>query len=102
MIKNPVGPILGMGEQIEDVIAAIRADNPEQEIEVIDRGSYVRVQGDGRVRVTQDTLRTYLGADYEIRSFQTMMSSFAGRVITTSDEIVWEKIKRDAPEGELV
>jgi hypothetical protein len=31
-----------------------------------------------------------------------MMSSFAGRVITTSEEIVWEKIKRDAPEGELV
>jgi len=30
------------------------------------------------------------------------MSSFAGRVITTSEEIVWEKIKRDAPEGELV
>ena len=76
--------------------------SPDQEINVIDRGSYVRVQGEGRVKVTQDTLRAYLGADYEIRSFQTMMSSFAGRVITTSDEIVWEKIKRDAPEGELV
>ena len=36
------------------------------------------------------------------KSFGTMMSSFAGRVITTSEEIVWEKIKRDAPEGELV
>jgi len=101
-MKNPVGPVLRMGDQIEDVIAAIRDDNPNQEIEVIDRGSYVRVQGDGRVRVTQETLREYLGADYEIRSFGTMMSSFVGRVITTSEEIVWEKIKRDAPEGELV
>jgi toluene monooxygenase system protein D len=91
-----------MGDQIEDVIQAIRDDNPEQEIEIIDRGSYVRVQGDARVRVTQDTLRHYLGADYQIRSFATMMSSFAGRVVTSSDEIVWEKIKRDAPEGELV
>jgi toluene monooxygenase system protein D len=91
-----------MGDQIDDVIQAIRDDNPEQEIEVIDRGSYVRVQGDARVRVTQDTLRHYLGADYEIRSFGTMMSSFAGRVVTSSDEMVWEKIKRDAPEGELV
>jgi toluene monooxygenase system protein D len=101
-MKNPVGPVLRMGDQIEDVIAAIRDDNPEQEIEVIDRGSYVRVQGDGRVRVTQETLRTYLGDDYEIRSFGTMMSSFVGRVINSSEEIVWEKIKRDTPEGELV
>jgi toluene monooxygenase system protein D len=101
-MKNPVGPILRMGDQIEDVIAAIRDDNPAQDIEVIDRGSYIRVQGDGRVRVSQETLREYLGADYEIRSFGTMMSSFMGRVITTSEEIVWEKIKRDAPEGELV
>ena len=101
-MKNPVGPILRMGDQIEDVIQAIRDDNPGQEIEVIDRGSYVRVQGDARVRVTQDTLRHYLGADYEIRSFGTMMSSFAGRVVTSSEEIVWEKIKRDTPEGELV
>ncbi|GAA3113128.1 toluene monooxygenase system protein D [Kribbella aluminosa] len=101
-MKNPVGPILRMGDQIEDVIQAIRDDNPGQEIEVIDRGSYVRVQGDACVRVTQDTLRHYLGADYEIRSFGTMMSSFAGRVVTSSEEIVWEKIKRDTPEGELV
>ena len=101
-MRNPVGPILRMGDQIEDLIQAIRDDNPEQEIEVIDRGSYVRVQGDKRVRVTEETLRHYLGADYEIRSFGTMMSSFVGRVINTSDEIVWETIKRDAPEGELV
>ena len=101
-MKNPVGPVLRMGDQIEDVIRAIRDDNPEQEIEVIDRGSYVRVQGDRRVRVTQETLREYLGADYEIRSFGTMMSSFVGRVINSSEEIVWEKIKRDTPEGELV
>lgn len=101
-MKNPVGPVLRMGDQIDDVVQAIRDDNPGQEIDVIDRGSYVRVQGEGRVRLTQDTLRHYLGADYEIRSFGTMMSSFAGRVVTSSEEIVWEKIKRDAVEGELV
>lgn len=101
-MKNPVGPVLRMGDQIDDVILAIRDDNPGREIKVIDRGSYVRVQGDGRVRVTQETLRYYLGADYEIRSFGTMMSSFAGRVITTSEDIVWEKIKRDGRDGDLV
>ncbi|MFD7159530.1 MmoB/DmpM family protein [Kribbella sp. NPDC059898] len=91
-MKNPVGPVLRMGDQIDDVVAAIRADNPGQDIEVIDRGSYVRVQGEERVRVTEQTLREHLGHDYELRSFGTMMSSFAGRVVNSSDEIVWEKI----------
>jgi toluene monooxygenase system protein D len=101
-MRNPVGPILRMGDQVEDVIAAIRYDNPDIAIEVIDRGSYVRVQGEARVRVTEATLQEFLGHDYEIRSFGTMMSSFNGRVITTSEDITWEKIKRDAPEGDLV
>ncbi|RZI53938.1 MAG: monooxygenase [Pseudonocardia sp.] len=100
-MNSVVGPILRMGDQIEEVIAAIRDDNPDQDIEIVDRGSYVRIQGHDRIRLTQDTLREYLGADYEIRSFGTMMSSFVGRVVNNSDEIVWENIKRTAPEGVL-
>ncbi|MGK3204269.1 MmoB/DmpM family protein [Amycolatopsis sp. MEPSY49] len=103
-MKNPVGPILRMGDEVEQVIAAIEDDNPATEIEVIDRGSYVRVQGEDRVVLTQDTLREYLGHDFEIRSLGAMMSSFAGRVITTSDSIVWERIsaRREATAGEGV
>ncbi|MBB5916619.1 toluene monooxygenase system protein D [Nocardia transvalensis] len=96
-----VGPILRMGDHVEEVIAAIRDDNPTQDIAVVDRGSYIRVQGHDRIRLTENTLRAYLGADYEIRSFGTMMSSFVGRVITNSDEIVWESIKRPTSEGAL-
>ena len=93
-----VGPILRMGDQVEDVVAAIRDDNPDQDITVVDRGSYVRVQGWDRIRLTRETLRAYLGADYEIRSFGIIMASFVGRVTTTSDEIVWENINRaDSP-----
>ncbi|WP_329060728.1 MmoB/DmpM family protein [Amycolatopsis sp. NBC_01480] len=103
-MKNPVGPILRMGDEVEQVIAAIEDDNPDQEIEVIDRGAYVRVQGEDRVVLTEETLRRYLGGEFEIRSLETMMSSFAGRVITTSGSIVWEKIsaRRAASAGEGV
>ena len=41
-MKNPVGPVLRMGDQIEDIVAAIRDDNPNQEIAVIDRGVIAR------------------------------------------------------------
>ena len=91
-MKNPVGPVLRMGDEVEQVIAAIEDDNPGTDIEVIDRGAYVRVQGEDQIKVTQQTLRRYLGADYEIRSFGGIMSAFSGRAVTTSDSITWEAI----------
>ncbi len=94
-MHNPVGPIFRMGDDtVELIIAAIRDDNPDKEIEVIDRGSYVRVQGEERIRVTQDTLRRYLGGDYAISLIGNVMPSFKGRVVTSSDEFVWESIKQ--------
>ena len=91
-MKNPVGPVLRMGDEVEQIIAAIEEDNPGTEIEVIDRGAYVRVQGEDQITVTQETLRRYLGADYEIRSFEGIMSAFSGTVVTTSDSITWQSV----------
>jgi toluene monooxygenase system protein D len=91
-MKNPVGPVLRMGDEVEQVVAAIEDDNPDTDIEVIDRGAYVRVQGEDRITVTQQTLRRYLGGDFEIRSFGNMMSAFSGRAITTSDAITWQSV----------
>lgn len=95
-MKNPVGPILRMGDTVELVIAAIRDDNPDKEIEIIDRGSYVRVQGEDRLRVTQETLRGYLGGDFSIANLGNMMPSFQGRVVSGSEEFVWESIRPPA------
>jgi toluene monooxygenase system protein D len=89
-MKNPVGPILRMGDEVEQVIAAIEDDNPGSDIEVVDRGAYVRVQGEDRITVTEQTLRRYLGADFAIASFGEMMTAFSGRAITSSDAITWE------------
>lgn len=90
-MKNPVGPVLRMGEEVEQIVAAIEDDNPDTEIEVIDRGAYVRIQGEGRLVLTEATLQSYLGSDYHIRSLENLMSSFAGRAITASDSITWER-----------
>jgi toluene monooxygenase system protein D len=98
-MKNPVGPVLRMGDEVEQIIAAIEDDNPGTDIEVIDRGAYVRVQGEDQITVTQETLRHYLGADYEIRSFEGIMSAFSGKVITTSDAITWQSIAREKARG---
>src|SRR6202020_1640221 len=90
VMKNPVGPILRMGDEVEQVIAAIEDDNPGADIEVVDRGAYVRIQGEDRITVTEQTLRRYLGAEIGRASFGEMMTAFSGRAITSSDAITWE------------
>jgi toluene monooxygenase system protein D len=97
-VKNPVGPVLRVGEDVEQIVAAIEDDNPDTEIEVIDRGSYLRVQGEDRVVLTEATLQSYLGADYRIRSLENLLASFSGRAITASDSITW--VRKGAPVAE--
>ena len=88
-MENPVGPILRMCDEVEQVVAAIEEDNPDTDIETIDRGAYLRVQAPDRLVVTEATLKRHLGADFEIRSLEAMLSSFAGRIRTSSDAVEW-------------
>lgn len=90
-MTSTVGPVLRMGEEVDHVLAAILDDNPGKSITVVDRGAYVRIEAQDRLTLTQVTLRRHLGESYEIRSLGSIMSSFRGRVVTTSDSITWEK-----------
>jgi toluene monooxygenase system protein D len=89
-MENAVGPVLRMCDEVELVVNAIEDDNPDTDIEVIDRGAYVRVQATNRLRVTEASLQRHLGPQFEIRSLGSIMSSFAGRISTGSDEVTWE------------
>ena len=88
-MDNPVGPILRMGDDVELVIDAIREDNPNSYVEVIDRGAYVRVQADNYLKVTEATLQRHLGPAFKIHSLEQMLTAFAGRIKTASDQIEW-------------
>jgi toluene monooxygenase system protein D len=92
-MENAVGPVLSMSDEIESVVAAIHDDNPGTPIEVVDRGSYVRVQSPGYMRVTRDSLERRLGRDFEMRELELMLTAFAGRIRTSSDDIVWELLR---------
>jgi|HubBroStandDraft_5_1064220.scaffolds.fasta_scaffold528367_2 toluene monooxygenase system protein D len=88
-MRDAVGPVLRMGEDVDLVVQAIREDNPGREIDVVDHGSYVRVQAQGFLRITLATLRRNLGASFQMRQLESMLSAFAGRITTRSDEIIW-------------
>jgi toluene monooxygenase system protein D len=88
-MKNAVGPVLRMSAGVEAIIAAIEEDNPGIEIEVIDRGAYVRIQAQQRMKVTRASIERHIGQPFEMRQFEPMMPAFAGRIETTSDAILW-------------
>jgi toluene monooxygenase system protein D len=88
-MDNPVGPVLRMGDDVDLVIDAIREDNPDSDVEVIDRGAYVRVQADNYLKVTEATLQRHLGPTFKIHSLEQMLTAFAGRIKTASDQIEW-------------
>jgi toluene monooxygenase system protein D len=94
-VKNAVGPVLRMSDDIEAIIAAIEEDNPGTQIEVIDRGAYVRIQAEQRLRVTRASIEKHIGRPFEMRQLEPMMS--AGRIDTTSDAILWSFKREEEP-----
>jgi toluene monooxygenase system protein D len=88
-MKNPVGPVLRMSDDVDAIVAAIVEDNPGQEIDVIDRGAYTRVSGEGELRLTRESIERNLGRPFEMRQLEGLMSAFAGRIDMTSQEVRW-------------
>ena len=93
-MSDLVGPVLRMSDDIDGIVAAIREDNPQSEVQVIDRCAYVRINTPRYMRVTRESIVRHLGRDFEMRQLETMMSAFAGRIDTRTDQITWE-YKRD-------
>jgi toluene monooxygenase system protein D len=86
-----------MSDDIDAIIGAIEEDNPGTEIEVIDRGAYVRIQAEQRMKVTRASIERHIGRTFEMRQLEPMMSAFAGRIETTSDAILWSYKQQEEP-----
>jgi toluene monooxygenase system protein D len=88
-MEDAVGPVLRMCDEGELVLRAIQDDNPSHSVQVLDHGAYVRVQRSGYLKLTRASLERHLGAGFQMSQLESMMSAFAGRIRTSTDEIVW-------------
>lgn len=84
-----VGPVIRAGEVADAVALAIEDDNPGRAVRVTDRGDYVRIEVDGRCRLTRRSLEHHLGREFALPELEIEMPSFAGRLSTRTDEYVW-------------
>jgi hypothetical protein len=91
-----VGPVLQPGELSRAVVAALRELNPE--LEVVDRGGYLRVLAPGPCRLSAASVARHAGARFRLPSdLESIMSSFKGRLHITADEARWELAPRAEP-----
>ena len=88
-MEDAVGPVFRMCDEVELVVRAIQDDNPAESVQIVDCGAYVRVQRSGFLRLTRVSLERHLGAGFEMSQLESIMSAFAGRIRTSSEEIVW-------------
>jgi len=83
-----VGPVLSAGPQAEAVVVAICSLNAD--VEVSDRGAYLRVLAPRLCRVTVEAIERCGGFRFELpRDLERIMSSFQGRFRVDAARAVW-------------
>jgi toluene monooxygenase system ferredoxin subunit len=83
-----VGPVLNVGPQAEAVVVAIFSLNAD--VQVIDRGAYLRVLAPRLCRVTAEAIQRCGGMHFELPGdLERIMSSFQGRFRVDASQAVW-------------
>ena len=83
-----VGPVLRGGAAGMAVRAAIVELNDD--VRIVDRGAYVRVEAAGECVVTREAIERHLGDAFELPGdLERIMPSFSGRLHITDDEVRW-------------
>jgi toluene monooxygenase system protein D len=86
----PVGLVLRMcGGRADSVVAAIRDDNPDTELQVLDHGCRIEVLAAHRLRLTKATLQWHLGRSYGLNTVESMMLGSTGTLARSGEEMVW-------------
>jgi len=84
-----VGPVLTYGVTAEAIVEAIRMENDEVEVE--DQGSYLRVLVPGRCSVTKEAIEATLGRPFRFPGeLEVLMPAFKGKITLNETDALWE------------
>jgi toluene monooxygenase system ferredoxin subunit len=85
-----VGPVLEAGPAADAVVAAIRFLN--EDVQVLDRGAYLRVLVPGACLVTRAAIEAELRTPFRFPGdLERVMPSFKGKLTVTEDEARWQE-----------
>lgn len=83
--NNNVGPIVRAGKLADAIVEAAEIDNPDREITVQDKLAYLRIFTETELILKRTTIEECLGENFEMQDLEIQMSSFAGRIETTTE-----------------
>jgi toluene monooxygenase system protein D len=83
-----VGPVLEAGEVADAIVRAIRETNPE--VDVQDRGSYLRVLVPGRCVLERARVERILGRSFALPAeLELTMVAFTGSITFSANRVIW-------------
>lgn len=85
--SNGVGPVLRAGELADVVVEAIRLDNPDADVSVIDKRAYLRVQIPDECIVRRTTVEQLLRRPFAMQDIEPILASFSGQIEATENYI---------------
>lgn len=85
---DAVGPVLEACDVTDAIVRAIRQENDD--VVVVDRGSYLRILVAGRCSVSRAGIEAQLGRAFRIpRDLEAVMPAFKGRLELSADRATW-------------
>ena len=87
MTAATVGPVIQSGEVARAVVASVEGDNAGRAVNVVDRGSYVRIEVERECVITRASVERELGRPFKLHELEVNMPSFAGRIDTSTEMI---------------
>lgn len=87
MTAGTVGPVIQSGEVARAVVAAVEGDNAGRAVNVVDRGSYIRIEVERECVITRASVERELGRPFKLHELEVNMPSFAGRIDTSTEMI---------------
>lgn len=88
-MRDGVGPVLETGEVARAIVAAIRSQQPD--VQVQDRDAYLRVLAPLRCHVSRGAIERELGRAFELPGdLERVMPSFKGNFHVTDESATWE------------
>lgn len=88
-LHDGVGPVLEAGEVARAIVAAIRSQ--QADVQVQDRDAYLRVLVSSRCHVSRSAIERELGRAFELPGdLERVMPSFKGAFHVTDEGATWE------------
>ena len=87
--RRMAGPVLRSDDVALAAIEAIREDNPDRDVVVVDHGAYVRIEAEGGIILRRKTVEEYLGRTFSTKEIEVSLISFSGQIEIQEDFIRW-------------